>query len=661
MTLADRYWAAQSNFLLEAIALARGKEGASRGKAVELEGQVCLLAEQAREEGFFLPLETAMECSGAQGLAGLALLLAFVCQMEPAVSAALGEEATPLAAARLYGALHPQEADGGALLSARWLRTLAVPSELPPPLAPMRLTRRAFDFLREGMQAPPPAIASLTPYFPYEQNGEGRAIPKEEHADADATLAPLLAALRSQSEDDSWLMMFQTPGMVARERYIERLAHHLDVACLHVDAFALKRDFEACVGEILQETSLYAPLIAIHNVEELMPTDGEEDPLLYDLLSRLEGSAQFVVFTGELAWRPMRPVNRQFFLFSTASLPILERTVRWRALLPPQVDAASLAYRFDLDARQMRDAFVEATTQCAALGAALDDKAVFSACYHQVSSNLSRHAQLIRPRYQWGDLILAPATMNVLKQACSHVNHRELVLEEWGFQRMLPYGRSVSLVFMGPPGTGKTMAAQVLANQLNYEIYRVDISQMVSKYVGETEKNLDAVFAEAAKVGVILFFDEADALFARRTEVKDSHDKYANMESGFLLQRVEDYDGLVILATNHMGNMDEAFVRRMTFVVRFSLPDVACRKRMWREMLPAGVPREGLDEDFLAESFEFSGSDIKTILLHAAFGAAEEGAPMDMGHIARAVRYHHEKIGKTFMASSFGPYAELLK
>ncbi|HIY17234.1 MAG TPA: ATP-binding protein [Candidatus Intestinimonas stercorigallinarum] len=213
------------------------------------------------------------------------------------------------------------------------------------------------------------------------------------------------------------------------------------------------------------------------------------------------------------------------------------------------------------------------------------------------------------------------------------------------------------MLFTGPPGTGKTMAAQVIANRLGLELYKVDLSGVMSKYIGETEKQLGAVFDEVKKSQSILFFDEADALFGKRSETKDAHDRYANVQTSYLLQKMEEYDGIVILASNFLQNFDEAFKRRIKFIIDFTLPDRDRREKIWRSVLPAELPRsEDIDFDFLARSFELSGSSIKNIAVSAAFLAAEEGVPMGMVHLLLAVQAEQNKTGKALGSEELGEY-----
>lgn len=275
----------------------------------------------------------------------------------------------------------------------------------------------------------------------------------------------------------------------------------------------------------------------------------------------------------------------------------------------------------------------------------------------QYRHRLDQLADRIEPVRGWPDLVLPPEPLGLLREACGRFLYRETVLNRWGFRRKLPYGTGVHLLFAGPPGTGKTMAAEVVAKELGLELYRIDLSRIVSKYIGETEQRLKELFDEADQSGAILFFDEGDALFGKRTEVKDAHDRYANLEAAYLLQRIEAYDGVTILATNLMQNLDEALLRRMSVVVKFPFPDAADRERIIRAHLPAEAPlADDLDLAFLAARLDVSGGHIKNVALAAAFLAASEGTPIGMSHFVRAARQELRKMGKILVKEAFAPY-----
>jgi SpoVK/Ycf46/Vps4 family AAA+-type ATPase len=229
------------------------------------------------------------------------------------------------------------------------------------------------------------------------------------------------------------------------------------------------------------------------------------------------------------------------------------------------------------------------------------------------------------------------------------VRQRHRVFEVWGFDRTLSHAKGLSVLFAGPSGTGKTMAAEVVAHALQLDLYKIDLSGIISKYIGETEKNLSRIFQEAESSNAILFFDEADAVFGKRTRIADAHDRYANIETSYLLQKLEEYEGVVILATNLRENMDDAFIRRMRFVVEFTFPDAAGRAEIWQRHFPRETPvMPDLDYTWLAKQFQVSGGSIRNIVLHAAFYAAENGGRVEMEHVINGARREFEKIGKTW-------------
>ncbi len=272
--------------------------------------------------------------------------------------------------------------------------------------------------------------------------------------------------------------------------------------------------------------------------------------------------------------------------------------------------------------------------------------AIWNACRSQSRPLLEDMAQRIEPRASWDDLVLPITQMQVLRSIASQVRYRSQVYERWGFASQSARGLGISALFAGESGTGKTMASEVLAGDLNLDLYRVDLSQVVSKYIGETEKNLRRIFDAAEGCGAILLFDEADALFGSRSEVRDSHDRYANIEVSYLLQRMEAYQGLAILTTNMKGALDRAFLRRIRFVVQFPFPDARSRARIWQRIFPEQTPLSELDFERLAR-LNVAGGNIRNIALCAAFLAAEEGCAVSMRHILSAARAEYAKIERS--------------
>jgi hypothetical protein len=271
---------------------------------------------------------------------------------------------------------------------------------------------------------------------------------------------------------------------------------------------------------------------------------------------------------------------------------------------------------------------------------------LWNVCRIQARQELDDLAQRIEPAASWDDIVLPERHMVTLREIAAQVRHRATVYESWGFARRGNRGLGITALFAGPSGTGKTMAAEVLANELRLDLYHIDLSQVVSKYIGETEKNLSRVFDAAEDSGAILFFDEADALFGKRSEVRDSHDRYANIEVSYLLQRMETYRGLAILTTNQKSSLDDAFQRRIRFAINFPFPDAAQRSEIWRRIFPPETPTEGLDAQKLAR-LNVSGGIIRNIALHAAFLAAEEGGPVRMSDLQRAAHSVYARLERT--------------
>ena len=248
---------------------------------------------------------------------------------------------------------------------------------------------------------------------------------------------------------------------------------------------------------------------------------------------------------------------------------------------------------------------------------------LYKGCKAQSNQKLSSLALKTNPHYTWEDIVLPKDTLEHLKEVSGFIKYKGKVHSDWGFEKKLSLGKGLNVLFSGPPGTGKTMAAEILANEVKLDLYKIDLSSLVSKYIGETEKNLKKIFEEAETSNSILFFDEADALFGKRSEVKDSHDRYANIETAYLLQKMEEHEGIVILASNFRKNMDDAFLRRLHFTIEFPLPDEKSREDIWRKTFPEETPIEN-DVDFaFLSKFKLTGGNIKNIVLAASFLAAE--------------------------------------
>jgi hypothetical protein len=324
-----------------------------------------------------------------------------------------------------------------------------------------------------------------------------------------------------------------------------------------------------------------------------------------------------------------------------------EQRTLWTAALPtglPDEEVEGLVAQFSLGPAAIADVAAQVRAE-APPAHALADR-VWEAVRQRSRPALGALAERIEPRATWEGLVLPPAQKDVLRDIIAHVRQRQRVYEAWGFAGQSGRGLGISALFSGPSGTGKTMAAEVVARELRLDLVHVDLSSVVSKYIGETEKNLSRIFEAAEQGGAILLFDEADALFGQRSEVKDSHDRYANIEVSYLLQRMEAYRGLAVLTTNLEGNLDAAFMRRIRFILRFPYPEPEQRAEIWRRAFPAETPTRGLDNERLGR-LDIPGGNIRNVALHAAFLAAEERSPVTMRHIAESARAELRKIGRT--------------
>ena len=354
------------------------------------------------------------------------------------------------------------------------------------------------------------------------------------------------------------------------------------------------------------------------------------------------------------------PTPTDFIYIDFPALTFEQRRHTWQTQLnryhihlsPPDLDL--LASRFRLNHTQITTT-VATTISHAQRQTNVDNPAenqlglpqLIDHARHQAGHELGQLAQKITPLYQWDDIILPEDSLDQLHEICQRIMHQHHVFHEWGFDKKLSLGKGINALFAGPSGTGKTMAAEIIANELKLDLYRIDLSGVVSKYIGETEKNLSRIFDAAHNANAILFFDEADALFGKRSEVRDSHDRYANIEISYLLQKMEAYEGIAILATNLRQNLDDAFTRRMTFTIHFPMPTPQNRERIWHVIWPQATPLAAdIDFTLLAQRFNLAGGNIKNVALAAAFYAANNGRIVHMSHIMKAIKREYQKMGK---------------
>lgn len=465
---------------------------------------------------------------------------------------------------------------------------------------------------------------------------------------------------------------FHGPRGVGKRELAGALSGTVERRLLRVDLGRMLGLQEPGLDELLtqikRELLLQDALLYLQDMDALLAEDRVES--LRQCLESVNGIDSIVFMGGERHWVPSQDLQERSFVSFALPLPEYDARLKvWqRELLHESgiapVELQDLANEFRLSAGQIRTAV--RTARNLAL-AEHPEKPMLayahlnSACRLHSNTRLGSLAQRIAPRYHWGDIVLPAEQFAQLREIYNSVKYRSVVYKQWGFDQKLSLGKGLNVLLSGPSGTGKTMSAEIFATELGLDLYKIDLSAVVSKYIGETEKNISRIFDEAATSNAILFFDEADALFGKRTEVKDSHDRYANIETGYLLQRIEEYEGIVILATNLRNNLDDAFVRRIAFMISFPLPEKDDRLRIWEKVWPEQVPLDDdLDLEFMARQFKLAGGDIKNIALAAAFLAVDDDRRVQMRHIIHATKRELQKIGRICVKTDFGPYYSLI-
>jgi DNA-binding SARP family transcriptional activator/AAA+ superfamily predicted ATPase len=469
----------------------------------------------------------------------------------------------------------------------------------------------------------------------------------------------------SEHADDGLVVYCQGPYGVGKQSAASACSLRWNAPLLVVSTDLLAErpmeEFAALVALVGREARLQGAVMYWENIDALL---GEQArPRLSLLLSMLGAHPGPAFLGGNTAWEPSDPPGGMTFVRLEFPAPgYTERLRLWESALDgtdrPALDLAAVSGKFRLSGGQIQDAAGTARNlaHARAPGAPrLTQDDLYAACRLQSNRKLAELAQRITPHYAWDDIVLPADRMEQLEEVANQVRYRALVYESWGFERKLANGRGLAVLFAGPSGTGKTMAADVLAHELGLDLYKIDLSTVVSKYIGETEKNLSRIFAEAATSNAVLFFDEADAMFGKRSQVRDAHDKYANLETSYLLQRMEQHEGVVVLATNLRKNLDDAFIRRLHVTIDFPVPGVEERRRIWEQVWPKEAPLDGsVDPDLLARQIDLPGGNIRNIALAGAFLAAADGGVVTMGHLLRATRREYQKMGKILTTGEFG-------
>jgi hypothetical protein len=486
--------------------------------------------------------------------------------------------------------------------------------------------------------------------------------------------AELVSTLRGAPqlvvETPSPLLVFEGSCGAGKQSCAEALYGEMGCTLLSVDVeglMASQADLVDLFVLLSREQRLCDAGIYLRGVEAFFDAEGRAQPRARSLARSLAGFLAPVVLA---CARPcdlkalLQEVRFHLFRFPTLPFPLRQQV--WEREIDSVFNARNgtdidgLANQFVLTGGQIRDAVRSARDDLRLRGksdARPCTADLFAAARTQSQRDLGSLARRIEPVYSWDDLVLPLATLTQLRELSAALKNRHVVYTQWGFEEKLSLGKGLKALFAGESGTGKTMTAEVMTRELGLDLYKIDLSTVVSKYIGETEKNLDRIFRAAQSSNAIIFFDEADALFGKRSEVKDAHDRYANIEVAYLLQKIEEYDGFVILATNLILNVDDAFKRRMNYTVEFPFPDEHHRELLWRGMFPSQTPLgEDLDFAFLGRQFSMSGGNIKNAALAAAFLAAAEDSRVQMRHLIQSVAREWQKLGKLPSAADFKQY-----
>ncbi len=492
-------------------------------------------------------------------------------------------------------------------------------------------------------------------YQPHADLGDYAALSYPQANQADDLLAarviPDLEGIANAG--DAPLVVFHGPDRSSQKAAARLLAARAGRPLLMVELNAIVKSDVAPLRALrlaMRDALLAGAILCLTGWDVCLSKSGS---VPVDLFAELCAHPDMVIVAGRASWYPAGVDRSSPLLWVQFPTPnYAQRCALWqhfldRAGAEGELDITALAGQFLLTTGQIRDVVASARDKTAQRGERMHDQALFAAARSHSSSRLVGLARKIVPRYTWDDIVLPRDQLTMLQEIVSTVRGRPKVLEQWGVGKKLVASAGIPSLFSGPPGTGKTMAAEVIAAELDLDLYKIDLSTIVSKYIGETEKNLEKIFREAENSNAILFFDEADSLFGKRSEVRDSHDRYANIEISYLLQRMEAYDGVTILATNLRANLDEAFTRRLQFAVDFPFPEEEYRLRIWKTLFPPSVPHaDELQFGLLAQRFKLAGGNIRNIIVNAAYLAASDGGQVTIDHLLHGTRRELQKMGR---------------
>ncbi|MFZ2162591.1 MAG: ATP-binding protein [Sideroxyarcus sp.] len=480
-----------------------------------------------------------------------------------------------------------------------------------------------------------------------------------------------LQAMAANQPQSSIRLSFEGPIDCGQKEAVALLASTLGMRVLIVDVSQLgvtTQQVDDLLKVAAREAWLRSALLHVKGIDSL--ADPSTAKPLDALWLALQTTPTPFVIESESAWVSASGKPLGVATLHLATPAIAQREYCWRQCLEQNNTEANddlvslLAQRYRLNFAQIQDAAKSGATAqgsiAAVAGNALVGNQLTSSAKSQTRHLLANLALHIQTKRNWQDLVVPEDADTQLREICAQFVHRQKVLDDWGFGQKLSYGKGINVLFAGPSGTGKTMAAEIVANELGLDLYKINLAGVVSKYIGETEKNLDKIFAAAEHANAILFFDEADALFGKRTDVSDAHDRYANIEVSYLLQKMEQYEGITILATNLRDNMDEAFSRRLAFIVHFPFPNEAQRHRIWAGAWPATTPlADDIKLDVLAKQFKLSGGNIKNIALASAFLGATDGVQISEQHVILAASREYQKMGRTLPSENLNKVVEV--
>jgi SpoVK/Ycf46/Vps4 family AAA+-type ATPase len=534
------------------------------------------------------------------------------------------------------------------LVSRGLVEVSATGWSVDPPLVykRVRLSDRILDYI-EGAHEPPPSILGAVASF------DADPMPASEVLLAEPALIDQVE--RALVRSDQVVELIGAPG-VGRKAIVGAAARALGRPVLVIDLSELpvdQRGLDSALIPLIREAHLQGAVLVIDKAQDYADSDGQQFilPRLTELLRRVHTP---LAITAEKSPPWLSRIGRVPMHFDVP-FPTAEIQRRlWVRHLPaglrlaPEMSLEALVKRYAATGAGIKEACEELGRLDTVLqrGGIATEQNIVDVVRTRLAHRLSALASPVRTTLVWSDVILPDEVLSPVFEFLNYAAHRSKVFGDWGFDRKLPYGRGLSALFAGPPGTGKTMICSLLAAELGLELYRIDLSQVVNKYIGETEKNLGRVFDEAARGQVMLLFDEADSLFAKRTEVKSSHDRYANLEVNYLLQRMESHEGVVVMTTNSETAIDPAFRRRIRFRIRFPAPDELQRLQLWQGMIPQEAQLgPDLDLRLIAQKFPLAGGSIMNALVRAATAAQADGSAIMQRHLLRAAELEYGEMG----------------